>query len=86
MSADNIVYISLILINDLEAAVSLHKFVDDCTLSETVYELASSVMQRGFHVFNKWSQDNYMKINTWKIKEILIGRIKNYLIEIERAH
>jgi len=70
------VCIFLILINDL-SAVNLHKFVDDCTLSEAIYELASNVLHREVNELNNWSTDYYMKINTRKTKEMLIGHIKN---------
>jgi len=50
-------------------------------------------MQREINELNKWSKNNYMKINTRKTKEMLIGRIKNESpqnlqpndIEIERV-
>ena len=70
------VYIFLTLINDLKSTLNLHKFVDDCTLSEILPRFAVSSMQPEIDDLNKWSKDNYMNINISKTKEMLIGHIK----------
>ena len=57
------VYIFLTLINDLKSTFNLHKFVDDCTLSEILPRFAVSSMQPEIDDLNKWSKDNYMNIN-----------------------
>ena len=63
-------FVFLTLINDLQSALQLHKFVDDCTLSEVLSKLATSAMQQELDAINIWSQANYMKINTKKTKEM----------------
>ena len=88
------VYIFLTLINDLKSTFNLHKFVDDCTLSEILPRSAVSSMQPEIDDLNKWSNDNYMNINISKTKEMLIGHIKQAMPpalrlndnEIERVH
>ena len=70
------VYIFLILINDLKSEVNLHKFVDDCTLSEIRPRSRSSTMQHEVNELNDSSKANHMNINTNKTKEMIIGNIK----------
>jgi len=70
------VYIFLTLINDLKSEINLHKFVDDCTLSETLSRFGSSMMQHEVDKLNDWSKANHMNINTKKTKEMIIGNIK----------
>ena len=71
----NAVFISLI--NSLQSSLELHKFVDDCTLSE-VASSSSSIMQQEVDALNKYllnasPVDNKMNINTKKTKEMLLG-------------
>ena len=68
-------YVFLSLINDLSSTLELHKFVDDCTLSETISKLGASVMQQEIDTLNRWSCANLMNINTKKTKEMLLGPI-----------
>ena len=70
------VYIFLTLINDLKSEINLHKFVDDCTLSEIIPRFGSSPMQHEVDELNDWSKANHMNINTNKTKEMIIGNIK----------
>jgi len=69
------VYVYLSLINDLTSTLDLHKFVDDCTLTE-ILSNATSTMQQRLDDFNSWSVDNYMIVNTKKTKEMLLGPVK----------
>jgi len=64
------VYIFLTLINDLKSEINLHKFVDDCTLSETLPRFGSSMMQHEVDKLNDWSKANHMNINTNETKEM----------------
>ena len=70
------VYIFLTLINDLKSEINLHKFVDDCTLSEIIPRFDSSTMQHELDELNDWSKANHMNINTNKTKQMIIGNIK----------
>ena len=59
----------LTLINDLKACVTVHKFVDDTTLSETIVSKSdTSVMQHAADEICGWSYDNKVNINTKKTK------------------
>jgi hypothetical protein len=69
------VYIFLTLINYHKSAINLHKFVDDCTLSEILPRFGSSTMQFEIDDLDAWSKANHMNINTNKTKEMLIGSI-----------
>lgn len=66
------VYVFISLINSLQSNLQLHKFVDDCTLSEVVSS-STSIMQQEIDALNQWSVDNKMNINTKKTKEMLLG-------------
>ena len=70
------VYVFISLINSLQSSLDLHKFVDDCTLSEVVSS-SYSIMQQEIDALNKWSVDNKMNINTKKTKEIGCVSIKS---------
>jgi len=69
-------YVFLALINDLQSQLELHKFVDDCTLSEIIAKLSVSTMQKEIDDLNSWSRTNLMNINTRKTKEMLLGTMK----------
>jgi len=70
-------YVFLILINDLEATVSLLKYVDDVTASEVLRRQETSRMQAVADSLADWSSQNFMNINTAKTKEMLLGPINN---------
>jgi hypothetical protein len=67
-------YVFVSLINDLVSAVELHKFVDDCTLSEVV-SADISIMQHEIDQLHEWSSNNHMNVNIKKTKEMLLGPI-----------
>jgi len=69
-------YVFLSLINDLKSLMELHKYVDDCTLTEILYPLEVSFMQQELDKLNTWSNTNHMNVNTRKTKEMLIGNIR----------
>jgi len=66
-------FVFLSVINDLQSTLQLHKFVDDCTLSEVLSKLTASAMQLELDAVDNWSQTNYMNINTKKTKEMQLG-------------
>jgi hypothetical protein len=70
-------YVFLILINDLEAVVSLLKYVDDVTASEIIGRQDASAMQSVVDNLSDWSTRNHMNINITKTKEMLLGPITN---------
>jgi len=70
-------FVFLSLINDLKSKMELHKFVDDCTLSEFIAKLTASEMQQEIDELNSWSSSNPMNINTNKTKEMLMGPARN---------
>ena len=63
-------FVFLSIINDLQSALHLHKFVDDCTLSEVLPKLSASAMQQELDAVDNWSKANYMNINSKKTKEM----------------
>jgi len=65
-------YIFLTMIDDLKSLLQLHKFVDDCTLSEIIKKAGTSIMQQEIDSVDSWSSLNHMVINTKKTKEMLI--------------
>jgi hypothetical protein len=70
-------YVFLALINDLSSLVELHKFVDDCTLSEILTAPDVTIMQDEIDSLNRWSTTNFMNVNTKKTKEMLLGPVRN---------
>ena len=70
-------YVFLSLIDELKSLLELHKYVDDCTLTETIRKLSASIMQQEVDNVNSWSCTNHMNINTKKTKEMLLGPMKN---------
>jgi hypothetical protein len=68
-------YVFLILINDLSSMMDIHKFVDDCTLSEIIAKHGTSEMQSAMDSLARWSESNLMNINIKKTKEMLLGSI-----------
>ena len=70
-------YVFLALINDLQSSLVMHKFVDDCTMTEILeaHRSMTSIMQQEIDGVDSWSSLNHMKINTKKTKEMLFGSI-----------
>jgi len=69
-------YVFISLINDLDSLLELHKYVDDCTLSEMIPKTSVSLMQQQIDALHAWSNANLMNINTKKTKEMLMGILK----------
>jgi hypothetical protein len=68
-------YIFLILINDLTAAVHIDKYVDDVTMTEILERNEPSSMQQELDQLLRWSSDNFMNINGKKTKEMFLSAI-----------
>jgi hypothetical protein len=69
-------HVFLSLINDLRSTLPLHKFVDDCTMTEIISPVDASKLQEEFDKLKSWSDINLMKVNTRKTKEMLIGTVR----------
>ena len=64
----------LLLVDDLSANCSIHKFVDDTTLTEILCR-SQSLMQQYLDELIEWTHENDMVINSAKTKEMIMGRI-----------
>ena len=61
----------LVYINDLRTTVPLYKYIDDGTLFEICDRNDVSVIQESVDIAAKWTEQNDMKINSEKSKEII---------------
>jgi len=63
-----------VLINDLKPDCLVHKYVDDTTLTELLYDRTKpSSMQSFFHQLLNWADQNDMVVNLTKTKEMVFG-------------
>ena len=67
----------LVYINDLETHVHLYKYVDDSTLFEECRRNGVSLMHESVHIAANWTEENYMKLNNEKSKEMIFTFTKN---------
>ena len=63
----------MIYINDLSTPVPLYKYVDDSTLFELGEMNSISLMQESVNIAAEWTNNNDMKINSEKSKEMIIS-------------
>ena len=63
----------MIYINDLSTPVPLYKYVDDSTLFELCEINSISLMQESVNIAAEWTNNNDMKINSEKSKEMIIS-------------
>ena len=63
----------LVYINDLRTTVPLYKYVDDSMLFEICDRNDVSVIQESVDIAARWTEQNDMKINSEKSKEIIIS-------------
>ena len=56
---------------------SLYKYVDDSTIFEVCERDGVSLMQESVYIASKWTEENYMKLNNEKSKEMIISFAKN---------
>ena len=59
--------------NDLSTPVPLYKYVDDSTLFEICEINSISLMQESVNIAAEWTNNNDMKINSEKSKEMIIS-------------
>ena len=62
----------LMYINDLRTTVPLYKYIDDSTLFEVCNDIDASLMQDSINTVTSWTEDNNMRINPDKSKEMII--------------
>ena len=67
----------LVYINDLETPVHLYKYVDDSTLFDACERNGVSRMPESVDIAAMWPEENYMKLNKEKSKEMIISFAKN---------
>lgn len=67
------------IIDDLQPSCSVHKFIDDTTLTEILVD-NSSHMDRFAGELELWSSNNYMVINYKKTKELILGNLKKHTV------
>ena len=63
----------MIYINDLSTPVPLYTYVDDSTLFEICEINSISSMQESVNIAAEWTNNNDMKINSEKSKEMIIS-------------
>ena len=63
----------MIYINDLSTPVPLYKYVDDSTQFELCEMNCISLMQESVNIAAEWTNNNDMKINSEKSKEMIIS-------------
>ena len=63
----------MMYINDLSTPVPLYKYVDDSTLFEVCDRNSKSLMEESVNIATEWTNNNGMKINSEKSKEIIIS-------------
>ena len=62
------------LINDLRPDCLVHKYVDNTTPTELLYDRTKpSSMQLFFHQLLSWADQNNMVLNLTKTKEMVLG-------------
>jgi hypothetical protein len=67
------------VIDDLQPACSVHKFVDDTTFTEIIHTVNTpSQMDRFSLELEHWSENNSMVVNYRKTKEIILGSLRNH--------
>ena len=62
----------LMYINDLRTTVPLYKYIDASRLFEVCNDIDASLMQNYINTATSWTEDNNMRINPDKSKEMII--------------
>ena len=63
----------LIYVSDLRTTDPLYKYVVDSPLFEICDRKGVSVIQESVYIAARWTKQNYMKINSEKLKEMIIS-------------
>ena len=71
----------LVYINDLRTTVPLYKYVDDSMLFDICDRKGVSIIQESVDIAARWTEQNYMKNNSEKSKEIIISFALEAILE-----
>ena len=61
----------------LHDKVLTHEYIDDITLTESISASNKGYLQEAVHTIKEWSDNNNMRLNKTKTKEMLISFKKN---------
>ena len=71
-------FLFLVMVNDLiPPNKDYWKYVDDMSMSEVIPRNGVSNMQSDLHHISSWANDNYMKLNPKKCKELRISFLRH---------
>ena len=65
-------------INDLTTLAPIYKYVDDSTIFEVCQEGDNTQIQESVDMVGIWTNQNDMKLNSDKCKEMIIDLSRNY--------
>ena len=68
----------IVYINDLTTIAPIYKYVDDSTLFEVCHEGDNTYIQESVDMVGIWNNQNDMRLNSQKCKEMIIDVSMNY--------
>ena len=68
----------IMYINDLTTIAPIYKYVDDSTLFEVCHEGDNTCIQESVDMVGLWTNQNDMRLNSEKCKEMIIDFSRNY--------
>ena len=68
----------IMYINDLTTIAPIYKYVDDSTLFEVCHEGDNTCIQESVDMVGIWTNQNDMRLNSEKCKEMIISFSRNY--------
>ena len=68
----------IMYINDLTTIAPIYKYVDDSTLFEVFHEGDNTCIQESVDMVGLWTNQNGMRLNSEKCKEMIIDFSRNY--------
>ena len=71
----------LVHINDLRIPCPIYKYVDNSTIFDIYNQSKVSVIQDSVNIISQWSNNNDMRINTRKTKEMVICLYEDTYVE-----
>ena len=71
----------IVFMNDMKLhnRVLTHEYIDDITVTESISESNKGHLQEAVNTIKEWSNDNNMRLNEKKTKEMLISFKRNPL-------
>ena len=70
----------IMFINDLPTTAPIYKYVDDSTIFEVCQEGDTTQIQESVDMVDIWTNQNNMRLNSEKCKEMIIDFSRNYSI------